>query len=61
MLKIKIVGTEKGLVKDEKVLITDDNKLTIYGCMFILLDILADIGLVFLIHNIVKKLKKGEE
>lgn len=51
---IKIVGLEKGKVMDEKVIITDDGKITKFGAALIALDILADIGIYFLIHKIVK-------
>lgn len=41
---LKIVGTNGKHVTNEKILIDDKNKLTKYGVIIILLDVLADIG-----------------
>lgn len=52
---LKIVGTENGKVQDEKVIFTDEGKITRFGLMLVILDILADIGILFLVSRIVKK------
>lgn len=52
---LKIVGTENGKVQDEKVIFTDEGKITRFGVMLIFLDILVDIGIFFLISRIIKK------
>lgn len=55
---LKIVGTEKGKVVDEKVIITDEGKLTKFGAFLIVLDILADVGIYFLISKLIKLAKR---
>lgn len=55
---LKIVGTENGKTIDEKVIISDEGKITKFGVFLICLDILADIGIFFLISKIVKKVRK---
>lgn len=57
---LKIVGTDGRHVKDEKILIDDKNKLTKYGIIIIILDILADIGFFFIMSRIIKALKRGK-
>ncbi len=54
---LKIVGTSHGKVVDEKILIDDSNKITKYGLLLLGLDLLADVGVVFLISKIIKMLK----
>ncbi len=56
---LKIVGTDGRHIKDEKILIDDKNKLTKYG-IIIILDILADIGFLFIMSRIIKALKRGK-
>lgn len=56
---LKIVGTDKDKVVDEKVIITDEGKITKFGAALVALDILEDIGIVYLISKIVKAAKKG--
>ena len=61
---LKIVGTEDGIVKDEKILITDEGKLTKFGIALIVIELLADIGVFLIIRSIMKlgkKLKKLKE
>lgn len=59
---LKIVGTSHGKVVDEKILIDDSNKITKYGLLLLGLDLLADVGVVFLISKIIKMLKhRGQE
>lgn len=58
---LKIVGTNGRRVEDEKILIDDKNKLTKYGAAILLLDILADIGLFFLLSRIIKLIKRKLE
>lgn len=58
---LKIVGTNGKHVTDEKILIDDKNKLTKYGVIIILLDVLADIGFFFVMSRVVKTLKKRKE
>lgn len=55
---LKIVGTENGKTVDEKVIISDEGKITKFGAFLICLDILADIGIFFLISKIVKIIRK---
>ncbi len=55
---LKIVGTENGEVRDEKVIFTDEGKITGFGLMLVLLDILADIGILFLISRMIIKCRK---
>lgn len=55
---LKIVGTDKGSLVDEKVLVTDDGKITKYGIILIVLDVLADIGIVYVISRIIKCARK---
>ncbi|RKI42604.1 hypothetical protein D7V86_12745 [bacterium D16-51] len=52
---LKVVGTDHGKVVDEKVLIDDSNKITKYGIILIGLDLLADIGILFLLSKAVKR------
>lgn len=54
---LKVVGTSHGKVVDEKILIDDSNKITKYGLVLLGLDLLADVGVVFLISKIIKMLK----
>ncbi len=54
---LKIVGTSHGKVVDEKILIDDSSKITKYGLLLLGLDLLADVGVVFLISKIIKMLK----
>jgi hypothetical protein len=58
---LKIVGTNGKHVTNEKILIDDKNKLTKYGVIIILLDVLADIGFFFVMSRVVKTLKKRKE
>ena len=51
---LKIVGTENGKVMDEKVILTEEGKLTGFGVVLVACVILADIGVFFLIGKIVK-------
>ena len=51
------MGTSHGKVVDEKILIDDSNKITKYGLLLLGLDLLADVGVVFLISKIIKMLK----
>lgn len=57
---LKIVGTDGRHIKDEKILIDDKNKLTKYGIIIIIWDILADIGFFFIMSRIIKALKRGK-
>ena len=57
---LKIVGTDGRHIKDEKILIDDKNKLTKYGIIIIIFDILADIGFLFIMSRIIKALKRGK-
>lgn len=57
---LKVVGTSHGKVVDEKILIDDSNKITKYGLVLLGLDLLADVGVVFLISKIIKMLKHRE-
>lgn len=52
---LKIVGTENGKIQDEKVILTDEGKITGFGVFLIVLDVLADIGIVFLFSRMIKK------
>lgn len=52
---LKIVGTENGKIQDEKVILTDEGKITGFGVFLIILDVLADIGIIFLFSRIIKK------
>ena len=52
---LKIVGTENGKVQDEKVIFTDEGKITKFGVALVVLDVLADIGIFFVISRIVKR------
>lgn len=52
---LKIVGTENGKIQDEKVILTDEGKITGFGVFLIILDVLADIGIVFLFSRMIKK------
>lgn len=54
---LKIVGTEHGEVVDEKVIITDDGKLTKFGIAIVCMELIADVGIFFLISKIIKKIK----
>lgn len=51
---LKIVGTSRGKVADEKILIDDSNKITKYGWILIGLDLLADVGVIFLVSRMIK-------
>lgn len=55
---LKVVGTEYDEIVDEKVIITDEGRITKFGVMLICLDILADIGIFVLISKIVKIVRK---
>ena len=52
---LKIVGRENGKIQDEKVILTDEGKITGFGVFLIILDVLADIGIVFLFSRMIKK------
>lgn len=52
---LKIVGTENGKIQDEKVILTDEGKITGFGVFLIILDVLADIGIIFLFSRMIKK------
>lgn len=55
---LKIVGTEDHDIIDEKVIIDDNNKLTLFGVKFILVDLVLDMCMFYLISRIVKRIAK---
>lgn len=55
---LKIVGTEEHDIIDEKVIIDDKNKLTLFGVKFILVDLVLDMCMFYLISRIVKRIAK---
>lgn len=52
---LKIVGTEAGEILDEKVILDDDNRLTKFGWMLVVLDLLIDFCLFSLFKKLFKK------
>lgn len=55
---LKIVGTEDHDIIDEKVILDDNNKLTLFGVKFILVDLVLDMCMFYLISRIVKRIAK---
>lgn len=55
---LKLVGTGLCKVLDEKVIITDDGKLTKFAIKLICAELLADIAIFIIISKIAKLIKK---
>lgn len=55
---LKIVGTDGNQVLDEKVIITDEGKLTKFGWKIIVIDIMLDL-LIFTVFRRIFMRKKG--
>jgi len=52
---LKLVGTENGIIKDEKVIIDDNDRLSGFAIQVIVIDLLLDIFLFFCLSKLKKK------